>query len=145
MRKVTSYPQRFMDRLLRDIKFGIRSFLRTPGFTLVSVLTMALAIGGNTAMFSVMNAVLLRPLPMHEPKRVMVVWQVDPNGGPNAFTTPNLIEWKRQDQKDQTGGDLFVDRVQSCGPGHAGACRRWSLVQRHVGGPRRSASPGERL
>jgi hypothetical protein len=85
-----------MDRLLQDIKFGTRTLLRTPSFTIVAVLTMALAIGANTAMFSVINAVLLRPLQMHHPERVMAVWQVDPNGSPNAFTTPNFVEWKRQ-------------------------------------------------
>jgi putative ABC transport system permease protein len=85
-----------MDRLLQDIKFGIRTLLRTPSFTIVAVLTIALAIGANTAMFSVIHAVLLQPLPLHQPDRVMAVWQVDPNGSPNAFTTPNFVEWKRQ-------------------------------------------------
>ena len=85
-----------MDRLLQDIKFGVRSLLRSPSFTVVAVLTIALAIGANTAMFSVINAVLLRPLPFHQAERVMAVWQIDPNGSPNAFTTPNFVEWKRQ-------------------------------------------------
>lgn len=85
-----------MDGLLQDIRFGIRTLARTPSFTVVAVLTIALAIGVNTAMFSVVNAVLLRPLPLHQPERVMAVWQIDPNGSPNAFTTPNFVEWKRQ-------------------------------------------------
>ncbi len=85
-----------MDRLLQDIRFGIRTLLRAPSFTIVAVLTIALAIGANTAMFSVINAVLLRPLPYHQPDRVMAAWQVDPNGSPNAWTTPNFVEWKRQ-------------------------------------------------
>ncbi len=85
-----------MDRLLQDIKFGIRTLLRTPSFTIVAMLTIALAVGANTAMFSVINAVLLRPLPYGHPERVMAVWQFDPNGSINAFTTPNFVEWKRQ-------------------------------------------------
>ena len=85
-----------MDGLLQDIKFGIRTLLRSPSYTVVAILTVALAIGANTAMFSVVNAVLLRPLPPREADRVMAVWQVDPNGSPNAFTTPNFVEWKRQ-------------------------------------------------
>lgn len=85
-----------MDRLLQDIRFGIRSLLRSPSFAVVAVLTIALAIGANTAMFSVINAVLLRPLPYHDPNRLMEVWQIDPNGSPNAFTTPNFEEWRRQ-------------------------------------------------
>jgi putative ABC transport system permease protein len=85
-----------MDHLLQDIKFGIRTLLRSPNFTIVAVLTIALAIGANTAMFSVINGVLLRPLPVRQADRLMAVWQIDPNGSPNAFTTPNFVEWKRQ-------------------------------------------------
>ncbi len=85
-----------MDHLLQDIKFGIRTLWRTPNFTFVALLTIALAIGANTAMFSVVNAVLLRPLPVQQADRLMAVWQIDPNGSPNAFTTPNFVEWKRQ-------------------------------------------------
>src|SRR3569833_2093846 len=85
-----------MDRIFQDIRFGIRTLLRSPSFTIVAVLTIALAIGANTAMFSVINAVLLRPLPYNQPDRVMAVWQVDPNGSPNAFTSPNFLDWKRQ-------------------------------------------------
>jgi predicted permease len=85
-----------MDSFFQDVKFGIRTLLRAPAFTIVAVLTIALAIGANTAMFSVIDAVLLRPLPYHQPDRLMAVWQVDPNGSPNAFTNPNYLEWKRQ-------------------------------------------------
>jgi putative ABC transport system permease protein len=85
-----------MEHVLQDIRFGIRTLLRSPSFTIVAVLTIALAIGANTAMFSVINAVLLRPLPYNQPDRVMAVWQIDPNGSPNAFTSPNFQDWKRQ-------------------------------------------------
>jgi putative ABC transport system permease protein len=70
-----------MDSIIKDIRFGIRGLVKRPGFTAIAVITLALGIGANTAIFSVVNAVLLRPLPFKEPDRLLMVWERRTNSG----------------------------------------------------------------
>ncbi|MCI0748233.1 MAG: ABC transporter permease [Verrucomicrobia subdivision 3 bacterium] len=79
---------------MNDIKFAFRQLLKTPGFTAVAVLTLALGIGANTAIFSVVNGVLLRPLPYPESERLVQLSEAgrDWTGGPISY--PNFIDWK---------------------------------------------------
>src|SRR5215831_6041055 len=85
-----------MEAMIQDIRFGLRSLCKSPGFTLVAVITLGLGIGANTAMFSVLNAVLLRPLQFPDSGRVKVVWKTMSNGAPNVFSTPAFLEWRQQ-------------------------------------------------
>lgn len=85
-----------MKTLFQDVRYGLRMLVKSPGFTIVAVLTLALGIGANTAMFSVINSVLLHSLPFANPSRLMVVWKTMTNGNPNAFSTPEFLEWKEQ-------------------------------------------------
>ena len=72
----------WLDKLLRDVRFGMRSLLHSPGFAITAVLTLALGIGANTAVFSVMNAVLLRSLPVRDPERLVYLRTSNAPRGP---------------------------------------------------------------
>jgi putative ABC transport system permease protein len=85
-----------METFLQDVRYGWRMLRNSPGFTAVAVLTLALGIGANTAMFSVIDRVLLRSVPFPDANRVMVVWKTMSNGTPNAFSTPAFLEWRQQ-------------------------------------------------
>jgi len=86
--------------MINDLRFALRQLLRTPGFAIVAMLTVALGIGANTTIFSLSTAVLLRPLPFHEPSRL--VWVANPNlaggGIPGLTSQANLRDWRKLDQ-----------------------------------------------
>ena len=84
-----------MDRLLGDLRYAWRQMARSPGFAVVAVLTLGLGIGANTAIFSVVNAVLLRPLPYPEPSNLVDVAERRPNGAPNVVSYPNFLDWQK--------------------------------------------------
>ena len=85
-----------MENLLSDIRYAIRNLLRRPAFTLIAVVTLALGIGANTAIFSAINALLLKPLPFPELDRVVAVWDKLPSRGVmhNEVTVANYLDWK---------------------------------------------------
>ncbi len=82
--------------LIHDLRFGARMLLKHPTVTLVAVLTLALGIGANTAIFSVVNAVMLRPLPYKEPHRLVSVWASVPEYGRWRASPATFLDWKKQ-------------------------------------------------
>ncbi len=88
-----------MGSLLQDLRYGLRMLRRNPGFAAVAVLTLALGIGANTAIFSVISRVLLRPLPYPSAGRLVMVWQSNPRKGENRgrVSVANLLDWKSRD------------------------------------------------
>ena len=83
-----------METFLQDLRYGIRVFLRNPGFTAVAVIVLALGIGANSAIFSVINAVLLRPLPFREPERLIFVHQTQTQLPISPTTVADYLDWK---------------------------------------------------
>src|ERR1700722_756854 len=84
-----------MNTLFQDIRYGIRTLIKTPGFTAIAILTLALGIGANSALFSVVNGVLLNPLPYPEPNRLVSVYANTSSFGHSSVTYLNFMDWRK--------------------------------------------------
>jgi putative ABC transport system permease protein len=84
-----------MFTLLADLRYGVRMLLTTPRVTLAALLSLALGIGANTAMFTVINAVMLKPLPYADPDRLVMVWETAPDNDRRWVAPANFVDWRR--------------------------------------------------
>src|SRR5215469_6695813 len=87
-----------MNGLIQDLRFALRQLAKNPGFTTIAVLTLALGIGANTAIFSVVNGVLLNPLPFPDSHRIVTMYQDKPNFPKGSISYPNFLDWQRENR-----------------------------------------------
>ena len=87
-----------MNTLWQDLRYGARRLFQQPGFALVATLTLALGIGANAAIFSVVNGVLIRSLPYKDPERLMMLWEANARVRNNHISHQNFIDWRSQQQ-----------------------------------------------
>ncbi len=120
-----------METLLQDIRFGLRQLLKRPIFTALAIISMALGIGANTAIFSLVDTVLLRPLPVREPSKLIAVDGTQPNG--TDFTLQSFPNYKDYRERSRSFEGLLAYRFVVASLSHNGVNQRaWGLRFREI-------------
>jgi predicted permease len=106
-----------METLLQDIRYGIRLVAKSPGFAAIAILTLALGIGANTALFSVVNGVLLNPLPYHHPDRLVAIYAKTKEFSYSSISYPNFLDWVRSQRSFSAIAAFREDNLNLTGMG----------------------------
>ena len=106
-----------MDSLLQDIRFGVRMVAKSPGFAAIAILTLALGIGANTALFSVVNGVLLNPLPYEQPDRLVAIYAKTKEFSQSSISYPNYLDWVRNQRSFSSLAAFREDNYNLTGMG----------------------------
>jgi len=106
-----------MDNLYKDLKYALRILLKSPFISAVAVLTLALGIGANTAIFSVLNAVVLRPLPYADPDRLVMIWETAPGNDKRSSAPGNFNDWRAQNRSFSDMAATFYGNFNLTGTG----------------------------
>jgi hypothetical protein len=105
-----------METLFHQLRYGLRTLARTPGFSLIAILVMALGIGATLAMFTVVHSVLMKPLPFHEPERLVRIYEADSNDPTHnhiAVSGLDFFDWRQS--FEQNGDCLELEQLQPLG------------------------------
>src|SRR4029079_1446129 len=108
-----------MDSILQDLRYGLRMLVRNPSFAAVAVMTLALGIGANTAIFSVVNATMLEPLPFPNRDRLVMVWEQNSRGTRerNVVNPGNFIRWRERAHSFRNLALLYKNEMNVTGTG----------------------------
>src|SRR5258706_10987167 len=102
-----------METLIKDVRYGLRMLVRNPGFTLVAILSLALGIGANTTIFTLINTVLLHPIPVRDPQRLVSIFVTDEQNKDQQFNILNISHTNYKDLRDQN--DVFEESAAYVG------------------------------
>src|SRR5919201_5986300 len=106
-----------MEKFWKETKFAFRMLRKSPAFTAIAVLTLALGIGANTAMFSIVYGVLLRALPFPQPDRVVKIYTKSPQWNTQSISYPNFLDWQRRSQSFEQMACYRSDELNLTGAG----------------------------